>query len=418
MEEELRIGVFICHCGINISLVVDVEDVMEYSKTLKDVVVSETNLFTCSSPGQNSIIDAIKDHNLNRIVVAACSPKMHEITFRKVVEEGGLNPHLLEMANIREQSSWVHPNDPIRATQKAKRLVRMAVAKARLLEPVERTSTTVTEKIMVLGGGVAGLKSALDAAERGLLVTLVEKAPTLGGNAIRIGDLVHSQRKGSEIVHVLIDRAKDNDNIKILTNSQIDEVKGAYGDYQITIRTEPRYVLDTISNPEKGVEVCPEEVPNEYDFNLNMRKAMFKPFENAFPDKYVIDMNICTKCNLCVEACDPGSIDLELKPEITQDHFGTIIAATGYDPYEPSIGEFGYKENPNVVTLLQLERFMENGISLKENFKLTNDPKNIVFISCVGSMQDPDIEGSNTYCSRMCCSVSFKNMIIIKNEFQ
>ena len=149
----------------------------------------------------------------------------------------------------------------------------------------------------------------------------------------------------------------------------------------------PRYVLDTITNPEKGVEVCPEEVPNEYDFYLNTRKAMFKPFENAFPNKYVIDMNACTKCNLCVEVCDSGSIDLEMVHEIVEDRFGTIITATGFDPYEPSVGEYGYRENPNIITLLQLERLMDNGISLKENFKLAKDPKNIVFISCVGSIR-------------------------------
>lgn len=417
MEEEIRIGVFICHCGVNIASVIDVEEIMEYSKTLNNVVAVDTNLFTCSSLGQSTIIDTIRDTKLNRVVIAACSPKMHENTFRKTVEEGGLNPHLLELVNIREQSSWVHSDNPRGATEKAKTLIRMGVAKARLLEPIEKTKIKVTEKVLVIGGGVAGLRSSLGAADRGTQVTLVERNPTLGGNAIRIGDLVNSDKKGSQIVNDLIDRVKDNDNITIFTNSTINEVKGAYGDYKVQIVKGPRYVLDTCRNPEKGEEVCPEEVMNEYEFNLDTRKAIFKPFENAFPNSYTIDMKVCTKCNLCVDVCDPGTIDLTLEPEIIHDEFGTIITAIGYDPYEPAIGEFGYRENPRVMTLLQLERLLDENTSIKDNLRMSKDPDNIVFISCVGSMQDPNIEGSNTYCSRMCCSASFKNMIRLREKF-
>jgi heterodisulfide reductase subunit A len=417
MDEEIRIGVFICHCGVNIASVIDVEAVMEYSMTLENVVISDTNLFSCSSLGQNAIIDAIKNENLNRVVVAACSPKMHENTFRKAIGEGGLNPHLLEMVNIREQSAWVHPFDPIGATEKAKTLIRMGVAKARLLEPIEIIKSKVTEKVLVIGGGVAGLRSSLDAADRGLTVTLVERSPTLGGNAARIGDLVHSNKKGSEITSELIERVRNNENITIFTNSTVDEVKGSYGEYKVAITQEPRYVLDSCTNPEKGEEVCPEETLNEYEFNLTTRKAMFKPFDNAYPNTYTIDMNICTKCNKCVETCEPGSIDLNMEPETVTDIFGTIITAIGYDPYEPAIGEFGYRENPQVITLLQLERMLDQNISITERFNLSKEPENIVFISCVGSMQDPAIEGSNTYCSRMCCSASFKNMIRLKDQY-
>lgn len=417
MEEELRIGVFVCMCGVNIAAVVDVEEVANYASTLDDVVVTDVNQFTCSAPGQNSIAEAIKEKNLNRVVVAACSPKMHEPTFRNACEEAGLNPFLFEMVNIREHSSWVHPDNPVRATEKAKILVEMGVAKARYLEPIEKTLASVKEKILVVGGGVAGLRASIDAAERDMQVTLLEKSPTLGGKAARIGDLVHSEKAGHEIAQDLIQRAVNNPNISIETNSQLEEVKGAFGEYTATIKKNPRYVLDSCSNPEKGEEVCPVDVPNEYEFNLSSRKAIYKPFKGAYPDKFVIDMDTCTKCDECVKACDEGSIDLHAEPEYVTDEFGTIIVTTGYDPYEPKVGEYGYQQDPKVITLLQLERILDHDEPEFASIGVAPDVKNIVFISCVGSMQDPSIKGANTYCSRMCCSSSLKNMIRMRKIY-
>lgn len=415
-EEELRIGVYVCHCGINIGSVIDVPGVVEYASKLDDVAISRENMFVCSAPGQNAIMDDIQNEKLNRIVVASCSPKMHENTFRKACEQAGLNPYLFEMANIREQASWVHPNDPIRATDKAKTLIRMAVAKARLLEPIEKETSSVKDNLLVIGGGVAGLKATIDAAERGMKVTLVERKPTLGGNAARIGDLVHSEKTGHQITVELIDRIKNNDKVTILTNSEVKDVKGAYGDYKVTILSKPRYIKNNIPNPEEGIEICPVQTTNEYEYGLNNRKAFFKPFKGAFPDEYVIDMDICPKCNRCVEVCGEEFIDLNENPTEITDEFGTIIVTIGYDPYTPKKGEFGFYEHPSIITLMQLERIMSDK-TMDLGTVRVSDPKNIVFISCVGSMQDPSIEGANTYCSRMCCSSSFKNMIKLKDIY-
>ncbi|MHA2252546.1 MAG: FAD-dependent oxidoreductase [Candidatus Kariarchaeaceae archaeon] len=242
MEDEPRVGVFICHCGINIAGVIDIDEVVNHAKSLPNVVVATDSIFTCSAPGQSTIKENIQNQNLNRVVVAACSPQMHEPTFRKTVKEAGLNPYLFEMANIREHSSWVHPKEPKLATEKAKDIVRMAVAKVRLLEPLEIEKAKVTDKVLVVGGGIAGLKATVDVVERGFSVSLVEKLPSLGGNAIRIGNLAHTNRRGSEVVKQLINQIKDHPKVKIYTNSEITDVVGAYGDYKVQIQKNPRYV--------------------------------------------------------------------------------------------------------------------------------------------------------------------------------
>ncbi len=417
MAESIRIGVYICHCGINIAGVIDVKQVVDHAKTLPNVVVSKDLVFTCSSVGQNTIIEDIKNEGINRVVVAACSPRMHEGTFRNAVEKAGLNPYLFEMANIREHSSWVHPDDPEGATEKAKTLVRMAVAKARLLEPIEKSTAEVTKKVLVIGGGIAGLQASLDAAERGLSVTLVEKLPVLGGKAALIGDLVYSEKKGWQIAKELIEKVVTHENIRVLTRTTVQNVSGAFGDYRVSFVTEPRYIKETCMHPEKGEEVCPVEVPNEYDFGLTQRKAFFKPFEGAYPPTYVIDMSACTKCGLCLDSCGKETIDLDAKPLEFSEEFGTIIVAAGYKPYVPTTGEYGFGNDTRIITLSQLERIMsENGPSF-EDIGLSNPLENIIFISCVGSMEESDNTDARTYCSRMCCSSSIKNMLKLRELF-
>ncbi len=418
MSEEIRVGVYVCHCGINIGSVIDVPGVVEYAKTLDNVVMARENVFTCAAPGQESIMNDIKNEGINRVVVAACSPKMHEITFQNAAEMAGLNRHLVEIANIREQSAWVHPNDPVSATNKAKTLIRMAVTKVRLMEAIEKKTAAVVERLLVIGGGVAGIRAAIDAAEGGIDVTLIEKNPTLGGNAALIGHLAHADKSGAmsgdELIKSLIKRLRSNNKITVHTNTEITEMKGSFGQYQIKFISKPRYVTKQPDNPEKAVNACPETVSNEYEHGLNKRKAFFKPFEFAYPDEYTIDRELCrATCNECVKAV--GNIDLNAKPVEFSDEFGTIIVTIGFSPYEPREGEFGYMKNSKVVTLSQLERLINSD---KVNLEtLVDNPKNIVFISCVGSMQDASVEGANTFCSRMCCSSSFKNMIILKDKY-
>ena len=414
MSEEIRIGVFVCHCGINIANVVNVPEVVSYALTLPHVKVAQDSTFTCSAPGQNAIKEAIIDNNLNRVVIAACSPQMHEITFQNTLRDAGLNPHLLEIANIREHVSWVHQKEPEKATEKAKILVQMAVAKTKHLTPIEDQFADVTNKVLIVGGGIAGLRASLDLARVGFHVDLVEKKPVLGGHSARIGKLAHNPRTAKEITQELINEVLKLPNIDVFTNSELTNVNGAFGDYEVTIETKPTYVSDSCGNPEEGERVCPVEIEDEYNYGLTTRKAFFKPYPDAIPLQFLIDMEKCTLCGDCVQACDSGSVDLHEKPTITEREYGTIIVSTGYSPYTPKTGEYGFGEDRNVITLIQLERILADEKLYDEYF--TNTIRNIVFIGCVGSMQDPMIDGNNTYCSRMCCSSSFKNMIELKER--
>ncbi len=435
--EEPRIGVYVCNCGTNIAGTVDVAEVSKYAGTLPNVTVARDYVYMCSAPGQDLIKNDIKEHGLNRIVVASCSPRMHEPTFRGVLEEGGLNPYLFEMANIREHCSWVHTHEPKRATEKAKDLVRIAVAKARLLEPLQKIRIDVTQRALIVGGGVSGLRACLDLAERGFEVHVVEKRPTVGGRAALINKLAHVEKKGSDIFKSIIDEAASNPKVNIHTNATLSTLDGYIGNYAVKINRKPRFVNESCNACGECATVCPIEVPNEYEYNLNKRKAIYIPFTHAYPSRYVIDADSCNRCGKCVEACKENAIDLDQEPKELELIFGTIILATGYDPYEPSKDEYSYGLYDNVITLLQLERLLdENGPTKGELTIKGSHPENIVFISCVGSMQEPKSEASadggepaeglekqaeaeqrvQTNCSRMCCAASIKNMMEIKER--
>ncbi len=411
--EEPRIGVYICHCGLNIAATVDVKEVAEYAKKLPNVVVSRDYVFMCSEPGQELIIEDIKNHNLNRVVVASCSPSMHEPTFRGALERAGLNKYLFEMANIREHCSWVH-KDKEAATEKAKDIVRMAVAKARLLEPLEEKKFDVNTTVMVLGGGVAGMRAALELAHYGFDVHIVEKSPTLGGKAALVG-YVDSTR-GVDIVKRMINNIEGNPRIHVHTNSELVEFTGFPGNFNSSIRINPRFVNDRCTLCGECVNVCPVEVPDEFTFGLSKRKAIYLPFKGAYPAQYVIDMDNCTKCGECVKACKYDAINLDEKPKTTNLEVGALIVAAGYDPYEPSKGEYGYKLNDRIITLFQLERMLDadgpTGGELKINGKV---PETVAFILCVGMRNTGP--NAKSYCSRMCCTSSIRNAIAIKDKY-
>ncbi|MEM2936658.1 MAG: CoB--CoM heterodisulfide reductase iron-sulfur subunit A family protein, partial [Candidatus Bathyarchaeia archaeon] len=424
-QGEPKIGVYICHCGVNIAGVVDIEDVTKYVEGLPNVALAKHYVYMCSQPGQAMIKEDIKEHGLNRVVVASCSPQMHEPTFRRAVEEGGLNPYLLEMANIREHCSWVHSDEPEKATKKAKDLIRMSVAKARLLEPLKRREVDVTKRALVIGAGVAGMRAALDLADRGFDVHLIEKAPSIGGRTAQLDKLYPTEEPALDILKPFMNAVISHPKIKLLTNSEVNSVDGFIGNFKAKITIKPRYVTEKCNACGECEVKCPIEVPNEFDFGLSKRKAIYLPFQAATPQRYVIDDGNCNRCGECVKACEKGAINLGEQPEELEVNVGVIITATGHDLYDPPEGEYGYRVYKNVITMPQLERLMnENGPTKGQLSFNGSTPKNVVFISCVGSRQEPGVykpikekQALNRYCSRVCCTAALKNAITIREMY-
>ena len=411
MNEEVRVGVFVCHCGVNVGGVVDCPEVAEYAKTLPNVEFATDYKYMCSDPGQGMIQDAIKEHNLNRVVVAACSPRLHEPTFRRCVEEAGLNKFLFEFANLREQDSWVHMTMPEEATAKAKDLTRMAVAKARLLEPLEASKVAVEKKCLVIGGGVTGIQSALDLGDMGFETYLVERNPTVGG---RMGHLDKTFPTLDCSMCILAPKMVDcskHENINLLTYSEVKEVDGYIGNFDVTVERKARYVIeDDCTGCGQCQEICPIEIPNYYDEGVGMVKAIYIPFPQAVPLVATIDKDYCIDCGLCETVCGPDAIDRNQEPEEIVLRVGTIIAATGYDPYDPTAKyEYGYGRYSNVITGLEIERLINASGPTAGHVVRPSDgatPKRVAFIHCVGSR---DEQIGKAYCSRVCCMYSMKN---------
>jgi len=424
-EEELRIGVYVCHCGVNIAATVNSEAVAKYAATLPNVVVAKDYIYVCSAPGQSMIKEDIKEHKLNRVIVASCSPVMHEPTFRRCVAEAGLNPYLFEMANIREQCSWVHPKEPEKATEKAKDLVRMAVAKARLLERLKRKEAGVTLRALVIGAGISGMRSALDLADRGFEVYLIEKAPSIGGRMAQLNELYPTDEYALDVMKPVMDSVTSHPKIKLFTNSKLETLDGFIGNFKATIVVKPRYVTNECDLCGNCETVCPVEVSNDVDFGLSRRKAIYLPHIAAVPRTYAIDYENCNKCGKCIEACERGAIDLKEQPMKMEVDVGTVIVATGHDIYEPPKGEYGYKVFGNVITMPQLERLLDENGPTKGQLQFNGStPKSVAFISCVGSRQEPGIyqpiekdQQLNRYCSRVCCTATFQNALTMKKKY-
>jgi len=424
-REESRIGVYICHCGTNIAGVVDVEDVAKFTSTLPNIVVAKDYLYMCSAPAQAMIKDDVQKHKLNRVVVASCSPRMHEPTFRKVCEESGLNPYLFEMANIREQCSWVHPDQPEKATRKAKDLVRMSVDRARLLEPLQKREMGVTVRALVLGAGIAGMRAALDLAQRGFEVYLVEKSPSIGGHTAQLHLLYPTGEQAQQVLIPLMNEVISNPKIKLLINSELSQIEGFIGNFKIGIKVNPRYVTEECDACAKCETVCPVEVSDEFDYGLTKRKAIYIPFRDAFPRSYAIDNRNCDGCGECAKVCPKSAINLKEQPRRIEADVGTVVVAIGHDVYEPPEGEYGYRVCENVITQPLLERLLdEDGPTDGQLIFNGSMPKRVVIISCVGSRQEPGIykplredQKLNRYCSRVCCMVSLKNAIEIRERY-
>ncbi|MEM2320429.1 MAG: CoB-CoM heterodisulfide reductase HdrA2 [Candidatus Bathyarchaeia archaeon] len=418
-QEDIRIGVFVCHCGLNIAGVVNVKEVTEYARTLPNVVFAIDNRYTCSDPGQEEIKEAIKKYNLNRVVVAACSPRMHEFTFRRTIAEVGLNPYLLEMANIREHCSWAHPSHPKEATEKAKELIKMAVAKAKLLAPLEPIKVPVTPTALVIGGGIAGMNAALELAEMGFKVYLLEKKESIGGHMAQL-DKTFPTLDCSICIEgpKMVDVAR-HPNIEIISFVDLVKVEGYIGNFAVKIRKNPRYVLeDKCTGCGECVPVCPIEYPNDWDMNLGVRKAISVPFPQAVPLVYRINRDYCIECYKCVDACGPRqAIDFDQKPEDIELKVGAIIVAAGYDIYIPEDGNlYGYGKYANVITSLEFERLILAAGPTGGHVVRASDgrkPKSVAFIQCVGSR---DIN-KYPYCSNFCCMYTLKHTVQLKEHY-
>lgn len=418
---EIRVGVYVCHCGTNIAGVVDVEEVARYAATLPNVVVARNIMYTCSDQGQGMIREDIEKYNLNRVVIAACSPKMHESTFRKTLESAGLNPYLLEVANIREQVSWVHFREKEKATEKAKALVRAAVAKARLLEPLERKSVPVERSVLVIGGGIAGIQAALDLADAGLKVYLVEKSPSLGGHMAQLNKTFPTIDCAACILTPrMVDVAK-HPNITLLAYSEVVRVEGYVGNFDVTVLKKARYVNEKLcAGCGACADACPRKVPNEFDAGLSKRKAIYVPFPQAVPLKYTVDPVNCLymkygRCKLCVEACPRGAIDFNQKDEEVKIRVGAIIVAVGFKTFDARrVPQLGYGRYKNVITGLELERLSSasgptGGAILTASGK---KPESVAFIQCVGSR---DLK-YNSWCCKIGCMATLKQAFLIKEE--
>ena len=419
-EERPRIGVFVCHCGLNIAGVIDVKEVIEYAKTLPDVVYTKDNRYTCADPGQDEIRKAIEEHNLNRVVVAACSPRMHEPTFRKTVAEVNLNPYLFEMANIREFSSWCHPNAPKDATEKAKEIVKMAVAKARLLEPLKEIEVPVTNKALVVGGGIAGINSALDLAEMGFKVYLVEKTESIGGHMAQLDKTFPTLDcsiciEGPKMVDV-----GRHPNIETISYADVTEVSGFVGNFKVKIKKKPRYVIqEDCTGCGECKDVCPIEYPNEWDMNMGVRKAISVPFEQAVPLVYTINLDHCIECYKCMDACGARqAINFDQKEEEIEIEVGAIIVATGFDVYLPYDDPlYGYGRYDNVITAMEFERLILAAGPTGGKVIRASDgkkPHSVAFIQCVGSRNLNKFE----YCSGFCCMYALKDAILLKEKYK
>ncbi len=418
MPEDPRIGVYVCHCGVNIAGVVDVGDVTKYAQKLKDVVVAREYQYTCSDPGQKMIKDDIKEHNLNRIVVAACSPRMHEPTFRNALKEAGLNPFLFEMANIREQDSWVHMKDHEKATKKAKDLVRMAVAKARLLDPQTKPKVKVTDRALIIGGGVTGIQAALDLADQGFKVYLVEKAPSIGGKMAQLDKTFPTMDCSACILTPKMVDASRHPNIVLLAYSEVKEVDGYIGNFKVKVEKKARFVKEEeCTGCGLCSDACPVEAPNEFDMGLGSRKAIYVPFPQAVPLVFTIDKDSCVGCGMCESVCDAEAIDFAQKDEILELEVGTIIIATGYKTFDAERkGEYGYGIYDNVITGMEFERLINASGPTGGKLLRPSDgkePKSMGFVQCVGSR---DETVGNPYCSRICCMYAIKNARLYKEK--
>lgn len=420
-----RVGVFICHCGGNISKSIDMEKITEYAATLENVPVAENYIFMCSEAGQDLIKDKIAEYDLDRVVVASCSPKFHEPTFRRTLQETGLNPYYLAMANIREHCSFPHSDEPDKALEKAKDLVRGAVARAKELEPIQKKKQIMNKDVLVIGAGIAGIQTSLDLADAGFRVYLVEREPSIGGNMPKVLKTFPTDDCAMCTVSPKMNEAATHKNIELLTYSEIRKCSGSAGNFEVVIEKKARLVDERkCVGCGDCMARCPSKTKDDYNQYLGERKAIYIPFPNALPKVATIDTSICRqitkgKCGICKKVCPADAVDYDQKPQDVKLNVGAIIVATGYKEYDPSLkGNYGYGRYPNIITQMQLARMMDPNGPTEGHIVRPSDgkePKQVVMVQCVGSRDNKPT--GRKYCSRVCCMIALKHANLLKRDY-
>ncbi|MGA1869121.1 MAG: 4Fe-4S dicluster domain-containing protein [bacterium] len=417
-----RIGVFICWCGSNIGETVDVRAVAEYAATLPNVVISLDYKYMCSDPGQKIILDAIKEHHLDGVVVGACSPRMHEVTYRRCVSQIGFNPYLLEMVNLREHCSWVH-DDKVCATEKAKDLVRFMVEKVKRNYPLYQIRIPIMKRALVIGGGIAGIQAALDIANGGHEVIMVEKAPSIGGHMAQLDETFPTLDCSQCILTPRMVEVAQHPKITLYSYAEVENVSGYIGNFNVTIRQKARYI-ETEKCTGCGLcqQKCPTKVPNEFEAGLGKRKAIYVPFPQAVPNKPVIDKEHCLKfikgtCGVCQKLCPAGAINYEQEDKLIEEQVGAVVVATGYDLINTdTYAEYGMGKYPDIISGLQFERLVSASGPTNGELKRPSDgkvPETVVFIQCVGSRDEAQ---GRSYCSKICCMYTAKHTMLFRHK--
>ncbi len=422
-----RIGVFVCWCGSNIAGTVDVQAVADALKNEPGVVFSADYQYMCSQAGQNMIMDAVHAHQLTGLVICSCSPRMHEATFRKTAAAAGINPYMVEIANIREQCSWVH-KDIATGTEKAIILGRAAIAKVNLNAPLTPGESPVTKRALVIGGGIAGIQTALDIADAGFLVDVVEKKPTIGGKMAQLDKTFPTLDCAACILTPKMVDVAQNEKIRIFSYSEVEEVSGFVGNFDVTIKKKARFVKEDIcTGCGACVEKCPmKKVPNEFNLNMDQRSAVYIPFAQAVPKVATIDPDACNmlkngKCGLCARVCTAGAIDYQQQDEIIHEKYGAIVVATGFNPISmEKFDEFAYNQSKDVITSLEFERLTNAAGPTAGKLLRPSDhqhPHTIVFVQCVGSRCDACAEKGKEYCSKICCMYTAKHAMLVRDKY-
>ncbi len=417
-----RVGVFICHCGINIAGVVKIPELVERVKKLPDVVTVLDYVYLCSDPGQKLIRETTQKERLDGVVVACCSPTLHEATFRKAVKEAGLNPYQCEIANIREHCSWV-TKDRDSATEKAEGIIATMLAKVRFNLPLEPIPIRIIKRALVVGAGIAGIQTALDIANAGYEVVLVEKEPSIGGHMAQLSETFPTLDCSQCILTPKTVEAGRHPKIKLLTYSEVLEVSGFVGNFRVKIRQKPRYVsLEKCTGCGVCLEKCPVRVPSEFDRNLTERRAIYRLFPQAVPNKVVIDPKSCRqlqgkKCGVCAKVCPAEAICYDEREKIVEEEVGAIVLATGYELFDISkIGSYGLGVVPDVIDSLAFERILSASGPFAGEVRRPSDgkvPKRVVFVQCAGSR---DSNQGLPYCSKICCMYTAKHALLFKHR--